>query len=243
VAALSLTAGAAPASASGGYPVTATITVGSEPSGVAVDPATGTVYVVNYVGGSVSVIDEATATVTDTVAVGAGPGAVAVDPATHAVYVANGGAGTVSVISAPRPAPAITVTSSRNPATFGQNLTLTASADPAGRDTITAAYPGDPGYAPAAGTLTQTITRAPTTLTERIRTAPHHALILTATLTASGRPLSAQPVTFSSRGALLCTALTSTRGTASCATAGQPGHHHAPIQATYPGNVNGRIIA
>jgi YVTN family beta-propeller protein len=125
--ALSLTAGAAPASAAGGYPVTATIAVGAFPSGVAVDPAARTVYVANYGDGdgSVSVIDEATTTVTDTVAVGAGPGAVAVDPATHAVYVANGGADTVSGSAA-------------------------TAALPAGRDTITAAYPGDPGYATAA---------------------------------------------------------------------------------------------
>lgn len=102
-----------------------------------VDPAAGTVYVANYVGGSVSVIDTATNKVTATVAVGAVPGAVAVDPATHAVYVANGDANTVSVISAPRPAPAITLTSSRNPATFGHNVTLTATAGPADGGTIT----------------------------------------------------------------------------------------------------------
>jgi YVTN family beta-propeller protein len=188
--------------------------VGIAPTAMAADPATGTVYVADGLdNGAVSVIDAATNKVTTTVAVGAGPDAVAVDPATHAVYVANYADNTVSVISAPRPAPAITMTSSRNPATFGQNLTLTATAGPAdggtitftaGRDTITAAYPGDPGYAPAAATLTQTITRAPTTLTERTRTTPHHTLTLTAT----------------------------------CATAAQPGPHHAPIQARYPGNTS-----
>ena len=39
-AALSLAVGAVPASAAGGYTVTATIPVGSHPDGVAVDPAT-----------------------------------------------------------------------------------------------------------------------------------------------------------------------------------------------------------
>jgi YVTN family beta-propeller protein len=104
---------------------------------VTVDPAAGTVYVANYVGGSVSVIDAATNTVTGTIGVGTFPVAAAVDPATHAVYVANGDANTVSVISAPRPAPAITLTSSRNPATFGHNVTLTATAGPADGGTIT----------------------------------------------------------------------------------------------------------
>ena len=47
-AALSLAAGAVPASAAGGYTVTATIPVGSHPVGVAVDPAAGTAYVTNY---------------------------------------------------------------------------------------------------------------------------------------------------------------------------------------------------
>ena len=41
--------------------VTATIPVGREPYGVAVDPAAGTVYVANDVGDTVSVIDAATA--------------------------------------------------------------------------------------------------------------------------------------------------------------------------------------
>ena len=46
-AALSQAAGAVPASAAGGYTVTATIPVGSYPLAVAVDPAARTVYVTN----------------------------------------------------------------------------------------------------------------------------------------------------------------------------------------------------
>ena len=232
-AALSLTLGAVPASAACGYAVTATIPVGSYPYGVAVDPAAGTVYVTN-----------------------------------------NGG-GTVSVISAALPAPVTTVTSSRNPSTFGQNVTFTATvgpadggtitfssgstalcravplthvtgrtyqatcttALPAGRDTITAVYPGDTSYA---GTLTQSVTRAPTALKARIRLSPHQALTLTATLTASGRPLSGQPVTFSTRHTHLCTPHTNTRGVATCVLTGpqtrQAAQDHGTIWASYPGN-------
>ena len=88
-AALSLAVGAVPASAAGGYTVTATIPVGSGPDGVAVDPAAGTVYVTNYGDGTVSVIDAATNTVTATIPVGSGPDGVAVDPAAGTVYVTN----------------------------------------------------------------------------------------------------------------------------------------------------------
>ena len=95
---------AMPASAAGtgGYRVTATIAVGGvapEPWAVGVDPTTGTAYVANINGGTVSVIDEATRTVTATIADDADPEAVAVDPTTHTVYVANAAAATVSVIS------------------------------------------------------------------------------------------------------------------------------------------------
>ena len=48
-AALSLAASAVPASAAGGYTVTATIPVGSAPYGVAADPSAGTVYAANFV--------------------------------------------------------------------------------------------------------------------------------------------------------------------------------------------------
>jgi YVTN family beta-propeller protein len=110
-AALSLAAGAVPAWAAGGYAVTATIPVGSNPEGVAVDPAAGTVYVTNQSDGTVSVVDEATSTVTATIPLGSGqlwayyPEGVAVDPAAGTVYVANAGygfsdGGNLSVIDA-----------------------------------------------------------------------------------------------------------------------------------------------
>ena len=63
--------------------VTATVPVGRDPMGVAVDPGTHTVYVANLGDNSVSVIDGSTRTVTATVPVGKGPFGVAVDPDTH----------------------------------------------------------------------------------------------------------------------------------------------------------------
>jgi YVTN family beta-propeller protein len=260
--------------------VTATITVGKEPAGVAVDPA-GTVYVANESAGTVSVIDAATSAVTATVGVRADPIGVAADPSTHTAYVANFGADTVSVISAARPAPVTTVTSSRNPSTFGQKVTFTATVAPAGGGTITfsngstalcravpltqvsgskyqatcttgtlaagrrmitAVYPGDASYATSVGTITQTITRAPTALTASIRPSPHQAITLTATLTASGRPLSGQPVSFSTGHTHLCTPHTSTRGVATCVLTGPQTllaeQHKDTIRASYPGNTS-----
>ena len=90
----------------------ATIDVGGEPGGIAVDEATDTLYVADLRGSTVSVIDGATCNATDqkgcgrppaTVSVGHGPYALAVDEATNTVYVTNpstsGGGDTVSVIN------------------------------------------------------------------------------------------------------------------------------------------------
>ncbi|MGD0477195.1 MAG: right-handed parallel beta-helix repeat-containing protein, partial [Nitrososphaerales archaeon] len=75
-------------------------TVGSAPTGLAVNPTTNLVYVANSGDGTVTVIDGATNTVdpvTPAIPVGYNPTGVAVDPATNLVYVANND-GTVSVI-------------------------------------------------------------------------------------------------------------------------------------------------
>ena len=100
-------------SSSGCTPV-ATVSVGAEPTGVAVDPATNTVYVANYNATSVSVIDGATCdgstqsgcgATPPTVTVGAGPEYLGVLPSSDAspdtVYVANSGSGTVSIFGQP----------------------------------------------------------------------------------------------------------------------------------------------
>ncbi len=87
-------------------------TVGNGPAGVAVDPATDTVYVTNQNDNDLSVIDGAICNASvrfacgrtwPTVATGNVPQAVAVDERTHTVYVADWGGGsgnTVSVINA-----------------------------------------------------------------------------------------------------------------------------------------------
>src|SRR5215472_745400 len=66
-----------------------TIPVGNAPDGIAVDPATNTVYETNQDGNSVSVINGQTDTVTATIGVGSSPEGIAVDPATNTIYVAN----------------------------------------------------------------------------------------------------------------------------------------------------------
>ncbi len=75
------------------------IPVGSNPSALAVDASTDTIYVANFSAGSVSVVNGATSAVTKTVMVGSDPESVVVDESTDKVYVANEGDGTVSVIA------------------------------------------------------------------------------------------------------------------------------------------------
>jgi YVTN family beta-propeller protein len=264
------------------HTVTATIAVGADPDGVAVDPTLHTAYVANL-SGTVSVIDETNHTVTATIPVGADPDGVSVDPTSHTAYVADGGASTVSVISVTRPKPVTTVSSSRNPSTFGQAVTFTATVGPAdggtvtfsrgskalckgvslthvsgrtyharctiktlptGRNTITAVYPGDVGYATSTGRLVQTVARAPTALTERIKPGPHSRFTLTAKLTASGRPVGGQPVAFSTGKTHLCSSHTNNSGVASCVFT-KPRTLHAEqgkaiLRASYSGSTNYR---
>jgi YVTN family beta-propeller protein len=69
----------------------ATVNVGQNPVGIAVNPVTNVIYVVNSLGtGSMSVIDGATNTVKATLTtVGDDPYSVVVNPVTNKVYVAN----------------------------------------------------------------------------------------------------------------------------------------------------------
>src|SRR5271154_6192546 len=76
--------------------VTATVSAGSLPFSVAVNPATNNVYVTNYDSNTVTVIDGANNSTT-TVAVGSNPSSVAVNPVTNKIYVANFGGNTVTV--------------------------------------------------------------------------------------------------------------------------------------------------
>ena len=78
--------------------VTATIPVGSDPFGVAVEQFTGKVYVANFSSNTVSVINPATNAVIATIPVGGEPVGVAVNQLTGKVYVTNTHSDTVSVI-------------------------------------------------------------------------------------------------------------------------------------------------
>jgi len=68
--------------------ITATVTAGTTPIAVAVNPTTNKIYVANNGGANVTVIDGSNNT-TATVAAGTNPIAVAVDPMTNKIYVAN----------------------------------------------------------------------------------------------------------------------------------------------------------
>jgi DNA-binding beta-propeller fold protein YncE len=91
--------------------VVARARVGTSPLAAAIDPATGTVYVVNGGSNTVSVLNgtRCNARVTRgcgrpaaTVKVGKFPVAAVVNPATRTLYVANLGGGSISVINAAR---------------------------------------------------------------------------------------------------------------------------------------------
>jgi DNA-binding beta-propeller fold protein YncE len=72
--------------------VTATISVGTAPEGVAVNKTTNKIYVANYLSANVTVIDGTTNSTT-TVEAAFHPAAVAVNEATNKIYVANVGFG------------------------------------------------------------------------------------------------------------------------------------------------------
>jgi YVTN family beta-propeller protein len=74
--------------------------LGSEPAGIAVDDADGTLYVADEGSGTLSVISETSGTVVGTVALGSNtsPVGVAVDSASHDVYVTEAASDTVAVI-------------------------------------------------------------------------------------------------------------------------------------------------
>jgi YVTN family beta-propeller protein len=108
-----------------------TVTVGSDPNGVAVSPDGSRVYVTNYDSGSVSVINTSNNTVIATVTVGAEHIAVAVSPDGSHVYLTNLYLSSVSVISAP---PSVTTPSAPTalvaaPGNGSASISFTAGAD------------------------------------------------------------------------------------------------------------------
>ncbi len=82
------------------YPdtVVATVTVGEGPRGLCWNRTNDKVYVANYTGGSVTVINGTTNQVDTTVTVGSYPSSMVYDPTDNKVYVANEGSHSVSVI-------------------------------------------------------------------------------------------------------------------------------------------------
>ena len=78
----------------------ATVTVGTSPFGVAFNPNTDKIYVSNFLGNTVSVINSATDTVIGSpIAVGTHPWGVGVNPTTNKIYVSSLGGNNVSVIN------------------------------------------------------------------------------------------------------------------------------------------------
>lgn len=75
-----------------------TLQVGSQPSGLAVNPKRNEVYVVNTLSGTVSVIDTEANRLVATIAVHKLPYFIEVDATGHFAYVANSGSNSVSVI-------------------------------------------------------------------------------------------------------------------------------------------------
>lgn len=106
--------------------VVATVPVGNQPLGAAVDPGGMRTYVTNQVvpNGTVSVLDGATNTVVATVPVGAGPSGVAVKLPGDRVYVTNRDGKSVSVIDTATNVTVATVAVGNNP--------LGVAIDPAG---------------------------------------------------------------------------------------------------------------
>lgn len=76
----------------------ATIKVGEDPTGAAINPTDTRLYVSNYADNTVSVIDTATKAVIATVPVGKGPTAVAVSPDGSVAYVVDSSASTITAI-------------------------------------------------------------------------------------------------------------------------------------------------
>lgn len=73
--------------------VVETVTTGTSPNAVAVNPVTNMVYTANYGSGNVTAISAATGSVTATVTAGSHPFGIAINPGTNTIYVAIKGPG------------------------------------------------------------------------------------------------------------------------------------------------------
>ncbi len=99
----------------GNYTVSATIPVGSDPFGVAVDPNTKQVFVTNSGSGNVSILSGTSAKVLGNITVQKDPQGIAYDASNRTLYVANNQSGTVSVISVASDSVLTNVTVGSNP--------------------------------------------------------------------------------------------------------------------------------
>ena len=96
--------------------VAATVPVGADPLGTAIDPQGGSAYVTNQVAaGTVSIIDAASSTVAATVAVGSGPSGIALKLPGTKLYVANRDDKTVSVLDVASARVVATIPVGKNP--------------------------------------------------------------------------------------------------------------------------------
>jgi YVTN family beta-propeller protein len=95
--------------------VTATVSVGTVPLAVAVDPVTNAIYVSNEGSNNVTVINGATNNVTAAVSAGTQPYAVAINSVTNTIYVANYNSATVTVIDGATNTVTATVAVGTNP--------------------------------------------------------------------------------------------------------------------------------
>ena len=69
--------------------LTTPVNVGSQPIALAINPVSDEIYVANYNGNSVSVINGSSNAVGSPIAVGTSPTAVAVNPVTNDIFVAD----------------------------------------------------------------------------------------------------------------------------------------------------------
>jgi YVTN family beta-propeller protein len=215
--------------------VIATVPVGSDPEGVGVDPASHTAYVANYGASTVSVISVTRPTPVTKVTSSRNPSAFGQSVTlTATVGPADGGRVTFS-----RGSKILCSAVSLAHVSGGTyHASCATKILPVGRTTITAVYAGDAGYAASTGRLIQTVARAPTALTERINLAPHPRFTLTVKLTASGRSLGGQTVSFSAGKTHLCNSRTNALGVATCVFT-EPKTRPAD-RASYPGTANYR---
>ena len=97
------------------------------------------VYVGNYNGGTVSVINGATNAVVTTITTGSYPDGIVVNPATNTVYVTNQGSNTVSVINGATNTVTTTISGlPGNPSliTFNPNTNMLYTADYTSSNTV-----------------------------------------------------------------------------------------------------------